>query len=148
MTQKIDDYERLCLHISVSDYKNVNLVVRTALKNGSSPSAMIAKLQLAIERECIPRPGIDERALDIGYLVKAIGGPRLLFALNRALSLPSYRTIGRHRSVPQLIPSILSPTYSEVSKNISTFFDPNERPVSSIAGHSLLIDGVALEEKC
>ena len=148
MTRKIDDYERLCLHISVSDYKNVNLVMRTALKNGSSPSAIVAKLQLAIEREYIPRPGIDERALDIGYLVKAIGGPRLLFALNRALSLPSYRTIDRHRSVPQLIPSILSPTHSEVSKNISTFFNPKERPVSSIAGHSLLIDGVALEEKC
>jgi len=148
MTQKLDDYERLCLHISVSDYKSVNLVLRTALKNGSSPSAMVAKLQLAIERDYTPHPGVDERALDVGYLVKAIGGPRLLFALNRFLSLPSYRTIDRHRTVPQLIPSIFSPTYSEVSENISTFFNLKERPMSSVAGHSLLIDGVALEEKC
>ena len=132
----------------MSDYKNVNLVLRTALKNGSSPSAMVAKLQLAIEKEYTPRPGVDERTLDVGYLVKAIGGPRLLFALNRFFSLPSYRTIGRHRKVPQLIPSILSPTYLEVSENISTFFDPKERPTTSTAGHSLLIDGVALEEKC
>ena len=148
MTRKLNDYEWLCYHISVSDYKNVNLVLRTSLKNGSSPAAMVAKLQLAIEREYTPRPGVDEWALDVGYLVKAIGGPRLLFALNRVFSLPSYRTIGRHRTVPQLIPSILSPRYPEVSKNISTFFDSKERPISSIAGHSLLIDGVALEEKC
>ena len=148
MTRRLDDYERLCYHISVSDYKNVNLVLRTSLKNGSSPSAMVAKLQLAIEREYTPRPGVDERALDVGYLVKVIGGPRLLFALNWFFSLPSYRTIGRHRTVPQLTPSILSPTCLEVSKNISTFFTSKERPVSSISGHSLLIDGVALEEKC
>ena len=148
LTRKLDDYERLCYHISVSDYKNVDLVLKTSLKNGSSPSAMVAKLQLAIQREYTPHPGVDERALDIGYLVKAIGGPKLLFALNRALSLPSYRTIGRHRAVPQLVPSLLAPTYSEISENISTFFNSTERPVSSTAGHALLIDGVALEEKC
>jgi len=32
--------------------------------------------------------------------------------------------------------------------NISTFFNREERPLSALAGHSLLIDGVALEEKC
>lgn len=109
---------------------------------------MVAKLKLAIERQYTPHPGIDEQALDVGYLVKAIGGPKLLFALNRFFSLPSYRTIGRHRKVPQLIPSIYAPTYLEVSRNLSIFFNPKERPVSSTAGHSLLIDGVALEEKC
>jgi len=56
--------------------------------------------------------------------------------------------IDRHRTIPQLIPSILPPTYTEASKNISTFFGPKERPASSTAGHALLIDGVALEEKC
>ena len=148
LTRKLDDYERLCYHISVSDYKNVNLVLRTSLKNGSSPSAMVAKLQLAIERAYTPRPGVDERALDVGYLVKAIGGPRLLFALNRFFSLPSYRTIDRHRPVPRLVPSIFAPTHLEISENISTFFNSKERPVPSITGQSLLIDGVALEEKC
>jgi len=148
LTRKLNDYERLCYHISMSDYKNVNLVLRTSLKNGSSPGAMVAKLQLAIQGAYTPRPSVDEQALDVGYLVKAIGGPRLLFALNRCLSLPSYHTIDRHRKVPHLIPSILSPTPLEISENISTFFNPKERPTSSIAGHSLLIDGVALEEKC
>jgi len=59
-TQKVNDYERLCYHISMSDYKNVNLVLQASLKNGSSPSAMVAKLQLAIQREYVPHPGVDE----------------------------------------------------------------------------------------
>jgi len=132
----------------VSDYKNVSQVLQVALKNGSSPAAIISKLQLAIEKKYTPHPGVDELALDLGCLVKAIGGPKLLFALNRALALPSYRTVGRHRKVPQLIPAVLTPSFEDASTNISTFFDQQERPPSVPAGHSILIDGVALEERC
>lgn len=147
-TRRIDDYERLIYHIAVADYKNASRVLQVAMKNGSSPGAIISKLQLAIEGQYTPHPMTDEFALDLGLLVKAIGGPKLLFALNRSLSLPSYRTIGRHRKVPQLLPSILAPSLADVTKNISVFFSHEERPVSTLAGHTLLIDGVALEEKC
>ena len=148
LTRQLDDYERLFSLIAVSDYKNTSRVLRVALNNGSSPAAVISKLQLAIEKKYTPQPGIDELALDLGCLVKAIGGPKLLFALNRAFALPSYRTISRHRMVPQLIPSILAPSFEDVSANISTFFNRQERPPSALAGHSILIDGVALEERC
>jgi len=132
----------------VSNYKNVSQVLRVALKSGSSPNAVISKLQLAIEKKYTPHPNVDELALDLGYLVKAIGGPKLLYALNRALGLPSYRTIGHHRKVPQLIPTTLAPSFEDASTNISTFFNPEERPPSVHAGHSIMIDGVALEERC
>ena len=148
LTQRLADYERLFQHIAVSDYKNVSQVLQVALKNGSSPAAVITKLQLAIEKKYTPHPGIDEFTLDLGCLVKAIGGTKLLFALNRALALPSYRTIGRHRKVPQLIPTILAPSCNDASMNISTFFDQQERSPSALAGHSIMIDGVALEERC
>jgi hypothetical protein len=148
LTQRLDDYDRLFFHIAMSDYKNVSQVLQVALKNGSSPAAVISKLQLAIDKRYTPHPGIDEFALDLGCLVKAIGGPKLLFALNRALALPSYRTIGHHRKVPQLIPAILAPSLEDTSSNISTFFNQQERPPSVLVGHSVLIDGVALEEKC
>lgn len=132
----------------MSDYKNTSAVLHVALKNGSSPSTIISKLHLALEHEYTPHPGVDERALDLGFLVKAIGGPKLLFALNRSLALPSYRTIGRHRKVPQLVPVILAPSIDDTSTNISTFFSKQERPLTGPAGHSILIDGVALEERC
>ena len=148
LTRRLDDYDRLFFHIAASDYKNVSQVLRVALKNGSSPATIISKIQLAIEKKYTPHPGVDELALDLGYLVKAIGGPKLLFALNRALALPSYRTIGCHRKVPQLIPAILTPSYENTSMNISTFFNQQERPPSVPVGHSILIDGVALEERC
>ncbi|KAF9789386.1 hypothetical protein BJ322DRAFT_1018054 [Thelephora terrestris] len=84
-------------HIAVSDYKNTSRVLQVTLKNRSSPAAAISKLQDAISRKYTPHPGVDEFALDLGCLVKAIGGTKLLFALNRGLSLPSYRTVGRHQ---------------------------------------------------
>ena len=132
----------------MSDYKNVSQVLHVALKNGSSPAAITSKLQLAIKKKYTPHPGVDELALDLGCLVKAIGGPKLLFALNRALALPSYHTIGHHRKVPQLVPAILTSSLEDASTNISTFFNQQERPLSTLAGHSIMIDGVALEEKC
>ena len=148
LTRRLDDYERLFVLISVSDYKNVSQVLRVALKNGSSPAAVISKLHLAIEKKYTLHPGVDELFLDLACLIKAIGGPKLLFALSRALGLPSCRTVGNHRKVPQLIPAILAPSFDDASTNISTFFNPQERPRSGLAGHSIMIDGVALEEKC
>ena len=123
-------------------------VLRVALNNGSSPAAILSKLQLAIDKKYTPHPSVNKLALDLGYLVKVIGGPKLLYALNRALGLPSYRTIGIHRRVPQLIPAILAPSFEVASANISTFFNQEERPSSVPTGHSLMIDGVALEERC
>ena len=148
MTRRLDDYDRLFSLIAVSDYKNASQVLRVALNSGASPATVISKLQLAIEKKYTPHPGVDELALDLGYLVKAFGGPKLLFALNRALGLPSYRTIGHHRKVPQLVPTTLAPSFEDTATNISTFFNPRERPPSARVGHSIVIDGVALEERC
>ena len=148
LTRRLDDYERLFALMCVSDYKNMSQVLRVALNNGSSPAAIISKLQLAIDKKYTPHPSTDELTLDLAYLVKAIGGPKLLHALNRALGLPSYRTIGNHRKVPLLTPTTLAPSFEDASTNISTFFNPQERPPSTHAGHSIMIDGVALEERC
>ena len=148
LTQRLNDYSCLVQHIAVSDYKNTSHVLQVTLKNRSSPAVAISKLQDAINRNYAPHPGVDEFALDLGCLVKAMGGTKLLFALNRALGLPSYHTVGRHRKVPQLIPSILAPSCDDVSTNISTFFNQDEQPLSVPSGHSILIDSVALEEKC
>ena len=62
--------------------------------------------------------------------------------------MPSYRTIGRYRKVPQLVPTALAPSCEDATTNITTFFNPQERPPSVCAGHSIMIDGVAVEERC
>lgn len=71
-----------------------------------------------------------------------------MFALNRYLALPSYQTIGRHQKVPQLVPATLTPSIEDASTNILTFFNEQEQPLTGPAGHLILIDGVALEERC
>lgn len=121
-TQKIDGCERFILQVSVADHVNSSRVLQVSVKNGSSSNAMIHSLQLTIEKHYTPHPRTDEFPLDIGCLVKAIGGPKLLFALNRSLSLPSYRTIGRHRIIPQLFPSILARHTGTPSGTLRRFF--------------------------
>ena len=93
------------------------------------------------------RGNYSERELDIGFLAKSLGGPKLLYALCRSHGLPAYRTIANHRHIPRLIPSGSTPLMEEISANISSFFSPEQRPELPRCGHSLLIDGVAVDER-
>jgi hypothetical protein len=137
-------------HVSVCDYKNVAAVLSVAINNGSSPSAIVTKLANAVHGTYTPRATPSSSDIDLAYLTQSIGGPRLLFAMNRSFNLPSYRSLMRRQTVPVLVPSISRPSFSEVTTNIEHFFCEQQRPNTSdsICGHSLLVDGVALEEKC
>lgn len=148
LSRKSSDWERLARHISVSDYKNVAAVLSVAMKNGSSPSAMVMKLSNAIQKIYTPHPTPSQFDIDLACLTQSIGGPRLLFAMNRSFNLPSYRSLMRRQTVPVLVPSLSSPSFLEVNTNIKHFFCEHQQPNTSICGHSLLVDGVALKEKC
>lgn len=148
LSRKLSDWERLVQHISVSDYKNVATVLSVAIKTGTSPSTMILKLSSAVQGIYTPRPTASQFDIDLAYLTQSIGGPRLLFAMNRSLGLPSYRNLMRRQKVPVLVPCISTPSFPEVNENIGHFFCEEQQPNTSTCGHSLLIDGVALEEKC
>jgi hypothetical protein len=59
--------------------------------------------------------------LDIALLVKSIGGPRLLYALQRSHGIPSWRTVGRKTRIPRLLPSIAAPTPDEIKAILLLF---------------------------
>ena len=118
------------------------------MKNGSSPSAMVLKLTNAVHKIYTPHPAPNDFDIDLACLTQSIGGPRLLLAMNRTFNLPSYRSLMRRQTVPVLVPSLSSPSFVEVSTNIEHFFCEQQQPNMSTCGHSLLVDGVALEEKC
>ena len=118
------------------------------MKNGASPSAMVMKLSSAVHKIYTPRSTPSQFDIDLAYITQAIGGPRVLFALNRSFGLPSYRSLMRQENVPVLVPSTSCPTFSEVNENIEHFFCEQQQPDTSICGHSLLVDGIALKEKC
>ena len=89
----------------------------------------------------------SERELNIGFLAKSLGGPKLLYALCRSHGLPAYRTITNHRHIPRLTPSGSTPVKEEIAANIFSFFSPEQHPGLPQCGHSLLIDGVAVDER-
>ncbi|EIM80052.1 uncharacterized protein STEHIDRAFT_34896, partial [Stereum hirsutum FP-91666 SS1] len=82
------------------------------------------------------------------------GGPRLLYALNKSHGLASVTTINRHNKIPQLLPSIASPSAEDASTNITSFFNPEIKPPPSIPhgetlpGNVVIVDRVAINEKC
>jgi hypothetical protein len=75
-----------------------------------------------------PNGGFVKHDLDIAFLVKAIGGPRLLYALGKSHGFASWRTVKCHIKIPKLIPSVVIPSADKINHNISSFFDPNVKP--------------------
>ena len=133
--------------LASNDVKRLKCVLGVALKRGCSVSAIVMRVEQAINGLYTARGDYSERELDIAFLVKSLGGPKLLYALCRSHGLPAYRTITNHRTIPRLIPSGSIPTADEISSNITSFFCSEQRPQLPRCGHSLLIDGVAVDER-
>ena len=142
-----NDYQRLLKILASNDVKRLKCVLGVALKRGCSVSAIIIRVEQAINGFYTARGNYSERELDIAFLAKSLGGPKLLYALCHSHGLPAYRTITSHRTIPHLTPSGSVPTADEVSSNITSFFCQEQRPQLPRCGHSLLIDGVAVDER-
>lgn len=78
-----------------------------------------------------------------------IGGPRLAFAVAKALHLPSVSTVHSRLHLPHLLPSIGFPTRDEILKNIESFFgsDASQSNPCLQAGLSLMLDEVTIEPR-
>ncbi|QRV87004.1 hypothetical protein RhiJN_15022 [Ceratobasidium sp. AG-Ba] len=147
---RMDDQKRLMLAIAQSDEASVGRIVRTALENGAGVETIIGRIVKAQEGLFSPR-NYSEKAFDLIALVLRIGGPRLAFAVAKAMHLPSISTVRNRLDLPRLLPSIGFPTSEEVLKNIKTFFAPNASGGSLApplrAGVTLLIDELAVEDR-
>jgi hypothetical protein len=137
-----------------NDVAGLRRVLGAAHRRGASPAKICALLERAIDGVYKPQGGFSKRDLDIAFLVKAIGGPRLLYALGKSHGLASWRTVNRHLKIPKLLPSVGVPSADEISHNISSFYSPDVRPPLEhppsgiLPGVSLMFDGVALETRC
>lgn len=143
----MNDYQRLLKMLASNDVKRLKCVLGVALRRGCSVSAIIIRVEQAINGLYTARGNYSERELDVAFLAKSLGGPKLLYALCHSHGLPAYRTITNHRTIPRLIPSGSIPTKDEILSNINSFFSLEQRPQHSKCGHSLLIDGVAVDER-
>ena len=74
--------------IATKDIPGLCRLISAALRCGSSAERIVELIQKAIAGIYVPQ-GFSNRDLDIAFLVKAIGGPRLLYALQKSYGLPS-----------------------------------------------------------
>jgi len=144
----------MVMMLSSNDVAGLCRLLAAAHRRGASPAKICSLLDHAISGLYRPRGGFLKRDLDIALLVKAIGGPRLLYALGKSHGLASWRTVKRHLKIPKLLPSVGIPSADEISHNISSFFDPEVKPPLEptqngyLPGNVVMFDGIALETRC
>jgi hypothetical protein len=148
-----NDFKQIVMLLVRNNIPGLRRLLAAGLKRGASPKTLIDLLDQAVRRMYSAKNFL-ERDMDIAFMVKALGGPRLLYALQRAMGLPSETTLRRHCKIPTLIPSIGKPARQDVDDNITNFCDPNVMPAPPVGasgrptGNILMFDGVALETKC
>lgn len=154
MRRTTNDYQRIVNLLATNDVCSLCRLLVAALRRGARPHAILSQLQQAIDGVYLPRGKYSDRELDIASLLKAIGGPRLLYALNHSHGLPSLRSVNRAHPLARLQPCVGIPTRAEIAQNIDALFNAEHKipaPKTSsgkMTGQILMVDGVALEEKC
>lgn len=155
--------------LATHNVQRLRRLLTVSLRRGASPRAIISRIEDSLDRLYRPRGGFDGRELDVAFLAKALGGPRLLYALAHSYGLPSITTVNRHLKIPRLLPSIGIPTEKELSDNIESMCNseckppmlvqsPHHEPSGVLLGDQarrptaapliLMMDGIAIEERC
>ncbi|KAJ7724109.1 hypothetical protein B0H16DRAFT_1333685 [Mycena metata] len=151
--KQINDYNRIFSLIAREEFAGLRRILEHALSRGATPRMLLSMLDRALRKVYRVGGGYSQRELDISFLVKAIGGPKLLYALQKSMGLASVFTVKKHCKVPKLIASIGTPKKEEIHSNIAAFFGPDVKPApvfpgcSALPGNILMFDGVALETR-
>lgn len=145
---KINDYQRMVMMLSKNKIAGVSRILAVAVRNGASAGAICDKLDRAILGTYAPQSGWTDREFAVAFLVKAIGGPRLLYALQKAEGYPSISTLRRRKPIPEVVPSLGTPSDYEINSNITALLGENGRkpPQNRLCGQVVMIDGVAIEQ--
>ena len=151
VVRKVDDYRRLVLLLSQNKITGVSRILSVALQKGANVISICAWLQAAINGTYSPVGGWTQHDFDVAFLVKALGGPRLLYVLQKEEGYPSLAALRRQKKIPEITISTVRPSKLEFDANIHAFLgeETGRKPPPKIhVGQILMIVGVALEEIC
>ena len=102
--RKIADHKRILMLLSLNDVAGLRRLLAAALRRGANALTICGLLDRAISGLYSPQSGFTKCDLDIALLVKSIGGPRLLYALQKSQGFASF---GHHYEslcyCPQLV---------------------------------------------
>ncbi|KAH6906287.1 hypothetical protein BKA70DRAFT_1497860 [Coprinopsis sp. MPI-PUGE-AT-0042] len=127
--RQLSDFQRILMLLAKNDIPGLRRLLAGGLKRGASPRVLVDLLERAVKGLRTAK-GFSERDYDITLIAKALGGPRLLYALQKAYGLPSQTTLRNHQRIPTMLTSVGVPTKDEVKANIQTFFQPDVKPPS------------------
>ncbi|KAK7006881.1 hypothetical protein R3P38DRAFT_3213632 [Favolaschia claudopus] len=149
-TARMSDHKRLLMAMSTCDIPRLNMLIRVGIKQRAGPNELIKRIAGAVST--LNPTGYRTRSYtdtDKKFMrcMKHLAGRKGVYALSKALGLPSMSTIRASKPL-RLLPSVSAPKPAEIGTNISTFFGP-ESPNSkfSSAGHVLMIDGLHLSQR-
>lgn len=112
---------------------------------------LFRRLEETVKGLYTPHGGWSQREYDLAFLAKALGGPRLLFAMQKAFGLPSTSTLLRNYPLPSIHICLSEPTIDDMNDTFNTMFNPEVRapPTTETvrqAGKVLMMDDIAIEE--
>ncbi|EIW77098.1 hypothetical protein CONPUDRAFT_129281 [Coniophora puteana RWD-64-598 SS2] len=144
---RLDAFNALVMALAEEDVPRLQQLIATAVRHGDSVRTIINRIEEAVTRVYSPR-GYDQEDYDIGLLAYRLGGRQLLAVLNRRLSLPSLRTLQRHQVFINVHITIGSICLADFITNIrNTVFPSSSSTATRLAGHTICIDEIALQEK-
>ncbi|THH18190.1 hypothetical protein EUX98_g8999 [Antrodiella citrinella] len=140
--------------LSKHDVRGLRRLLTVSLKKGANPRTIVTQLERAIRGVYQPRGGFSTRELEVAYLIKSIGGPRLLYAVQKAYGVPSKSTVSRSITLVRLLPCIGAPTVAEITRAFDTILAPSrfagisDDPPRRLLGQTFMCDGVSIQEGC
>ncbi|KAJ8508387.1 hypothetical protein ONZ45_g9334 [Pleurotus djamor] len=141
--RKLDDNKRFISALASGDVPRIQHLIASGIRNNKSVNTMYAELQSKIVTMRSSKQ-FNQTDLDLARLVQHLGGRKLLFALNKALGIPSVTVLARSsRRRSMLLPSVGSPTTSELQRNCEISF-PRSTDTPRQRGYCLMIDGLAI----
>jgi len=130
--------------LASGNYARIDMIARTGLANGNSVSTVTNTITRAVEGLYRAR-GFNAYDQDLALLVYCLGGLSLLYAVSKALGLPSISSVKRNAPVTKIMPSVGHVTSSVILRNMHAVLgedDPGPK-----CGWSLMIDEISVDER-
>ncbi|KIY61420.1 hypothetical protein CYLTODRAFT_495267 [Cylindrobasidium torrendii FP15055 ss-10] len=147
LRQVVEDYHRLLILMANHEITGIRRLLNMALERGASVQTIIQLIIAAIDKVYAPRGNYSTREMDIAFLVKALGGPKLLYVLQKSYGFPSLTTVRRAYPIPRLLLSLSTPCRSDANENITRFLRPEVTPPAPnpALGNAMVVDDIACD---
>ena len=148
----LNDYELLLRFIAENNVPGIRRVLASAFKRGCGTLGALNLVQRASAGIYhVKGYASDEALAEKALLALSIGGPRLLYAMQRLEAWPSRSWLLQHGKVIKLLPTVgWDAVHSSLEWNLMQIFGDPSKPEGFLAervAHSIHLDEISVEER-